>query len=280
MNMLHRISLYRRLWLIPRARMSSSSSFFHDKSCGTLPHPKSQARPATSTIIPAYLVDTYWWAYLHPKGVQLFERDWIVNAILWGNYNLLATEMLREINPDKTTLQIACAYGNVTTRLALGMRAPLDVVDVAPIQIENLRTKLEAAGALDKEVGLMLSDATKLTNISNASREQVVMFFLLHELPKQARREALAEAWRVLADGGKLIIIDYHRPTRWSFHRYFMPFVFHTLEPFAMDLWKSQITDWLPKATGYSMRKDVFFQGLYQKVVITKASSSLLCSTH
>ena len=32
--------------------------------------------------IPDYLEKVYWWAYLHPKAVHVFERDWLVNLIL------------------------------------------------------------------------------------------------------------------------------------------------------------------------------------------------------
>ena len=39
--------------------------------------------------IPDYLQDTYWWAYLHPKSFWFFEREWVVNLILWGNMKKL-----------------------------------------------------------------------------------------------------------------------------------------------------------------------------------------------
>ena len=46
-----------------------------------------------------------------------------------------------------------------------------------------------------------------------------------------------------------------------------------TLEPFAMDLWNGQITDWLPANAGVAkVEKQTYFGGLYQKVVMTKAA--------
>jgi hypothetical protein len=42
------------------------------------------------------------------------------------------------------------------------------------------------------------------------------------------------------------------------------------LEPFAIDLWRQDIADWLPKASlNRTLRNESFFGGLYQKVVVT-----------
>ena len=32
--------------------------------------------------VPYYLNAHYWWAYIHPTAVQLFERQWLVNLCL------------------------------------------------------------------------------------------------------------------------------------------------------------------------------------------------------
>jgi hypothetical protein len=41
------------------------------------------------------------------------------------------------------------------------------------------------------------------------------------------------------------------------------------LEPFALDLWRDEIAKWLP-CDSIRVRKQPFFGGLYQKVVITR----------
>ena len=47
--------------------------------------------------------------------------------------------------------------------------------------------------------------------------------------------------------------------------------ILNTLEPFAMDLWQHEISQWLPPDTAYSaISKQTYFGGLYQKVVITR----------
>ncbi len=56
------------------------------------------AMPAAkpSLPIPRYLESVYWWAYVHPRAVRLFEREWLVNAILFGNYARLRNHALDE----------------------------------------------------------------------------------------------------------------------------------------------------------------------------------------
>jgi hypothetical protein len=38
-----------------------------------------------------------------------------------------------------------------------------------------------------------------------------------------------------------------------------------------MDLWRQDITDWLPdRGRAFKVEKETFFGGLYQKVVVTR----------
>jgi ubiquinone/menaquinone biosynthesis C-methylase UbiE len=98
-----------------------------------------------------------------------------------------------------------------------------------------------------------------------------VLFFLLHEQPAAVRRQTVAEALRVLRPGGKLVIVDYHGPSMMNPLRYVMTGVLGALEPFAKDLWRSEIADCLPEGwQPASLEKETSFGGLYQKVVIRR----------
>lgn len=220
--------------------------------------------------IPEYLESTYWWAYLHPRAVHIFERQWLVNLILWGNFAKLRDAALQEMGEviHGKALQVACVYGDFTEHLVrrLGPEGSLDVVDVAPIQIKNLQTKLSRP----ERVNARLQDSTEL-HFSDASFDSVVVFFLLHEQPADVRKKTIAEALRVTRPGGKLVFVDYHRPVLSNPFRYVMVPVLTTLEPFAMDLWRGEIADWLPANIVISrIEKQTYFGGLYQKVVITR----------
>jgi ubiquinone/menaquinone biosynthesis C-methylase UbiE len=221
-------------------------------------------------VVPEYLEKTYWWAYTHPNAVRIFERQWLVNLILWGNFSRLRDLALDEIGTvvNGPVLQVACVYGNFTQYLMrrLGPQGHLSVIDVAPVQIENLHKKLGA----QRQVSILQQDSTAL-QFADASQETTVVFFLLHEQPVDVRRKTIAEALRVTKPGGKVVFVDYHRPVAKSPFRYIMVPILTTLEPYAMDLWNNQIADWLPaNCTNLKIDKQTYFGGLYQKVVITR----------
>ena len=99
-----------------------------------------------AVAVPGYLARTYWWAYVHPRAVKLFERQWLVNLILWGNFGRLRDAALDALGEKLSgrTLQIACVYGDLTNRLRsrLTPGGSLDVVDVLRVQLDNLARKL------------------------------------------------------------------------------------------------------------------------------------------
>jgi ubiquinone/menaquinone biosynthesis C-methylase UbiE len=218
--------------------------------------------------IPSYLQETYWWAYVHPRAVRLFERQWLVNLILWGNFARLRDAALVALGerPRGRTLQVACVYGDFTSRLAARLAlsgGELDVVDVLPIQLANLRRKLGG----HERVALLQRDAASL-GFADGAYDQVVLFFLLHEVPEAVRRRTLAEAVRVTRGGGRIVIVDYHRPSPRHPLRALMRWILRRFEPFALDLWEHELARWLPQ--GSSVAKDTFFGGLYQRVVVSR----------
>lgn len=161
--------------------------------------------------IPAYLEKTYWWAYVHPHAVKVFEREWLVNAILWGNLARLRDAAIDALGQriEGKTLQVACVYGDFSLRLADRIKGhgSLDVVDVLPIQLDNLRKKLPP----DANVNTHLRDSSNL-HFADGSYNQTILFFLLHEQPEAVRRGTLSEALRVTRPGGKIVVVDYHLP--------------------------------------------------------------------
>jgi ubiquinone/menaquinone biosynthesis C-methylase UbiE len=224
--------------------------------------------PQTAEV-PRYLSETYWWAYVHPRAIHTFERQWLVNLILWGHFGRLRDAALDALGLEKLgrTLQVACVYGDLTSQLLQRSAAgsTLDVLDVLPLQLANLARKLPPAAA----VNLIRSDSAAM-ELATGIYDRALLFFLLHEQPEEVRRKTLAETLRVVKPGGRIVIVDYHRP--FGLNPLFLPMVgiLHTLEPFALDLWRRPITDWFPAGAAVSaIQKTTSGGGLYQMLTIT-----------
>ncbi|MBF0621787.1 MAG: class I SAM-dependent methyltransferase [Magnetococcales bacterium] len=236
----------------------------------------SDSEPWTSQDnlkIPDYLEETYWWAYLHPNAVKFFERQWIVNAILWGNFARLRDAALEEIGPTLPgrSLQVACVYGDFSPKVAERLEddARLDIVDIAPVQLRNAHRKVKD----NPKVHLHRQDSTAL-QFEDGTYDNVVVFFLLHEQPTEVRMGTIREALRVTKPGGRVIFVDYHKPRWTSPFRYIMVPILRWLEPFAMDVWRTEIIDWVPEELKPAkLDKETFFGGLYQKVVMTRKNA-------
>lgn len=224
-----------------------------------------------SPFAPDYLDDYYWWAYVEPRAVRFFERDWLINLILCGNYKPLGTAALAALGDDLDgkTLQISCCYGKLTPNLAEKVAkkgGALDVIDVMPVQLENLAAKLKP----DTPARLNRMDARAL-GFADGQFDHVLLFFLLHEQPPGSREKVLQEALRVLKPGGKLVIVDYGRPERWHPLRYLLLPFLGLLEPFAIALWRKELTDILAhQLRGCTWHKTPYYGGLYQCITVNK----------
>jgi len=228
-----------------------------------------QLAPVSAPSIPDYLSETYTWAYLHPKSFWFFEREWVVNLILWGNMKKLTNAVLDEMDmqPQSRVLQVACVYGDFSNKLASHLdktESRLGLLDVAPIQLGNAAKKL----AGQQNIDFYHQDSTTLT-FSDDGFDETVVFFLLHEQPEDARRKTIAEAIRVTRPGGRIIFVDYHGPKRSNPMRYVMKPILALLEPFAMDLWREELPAFMPAdIQAEQLSSTFYFGGLYQKIVL------------
>ena len=226
--------------------------------------------PPQTLCTPDYLSRHYWWAYIHPWAVKFWDHLPIVNMILLGNYSRLRDAALREFDglQGGNVLQIAAVYGNLSPGVAdrvVRCGGSYDIVDVLPIQLENVRRKLASM----RSIRLLNQNSEKL-NLASASYDKVLIFFLLHEQPDAAKARTLAEAFRVLKPGGEVIIVDFAKPYRWNPFRYLWRVFLAIFEPFALAMWWNDVADMVPAfARRWPMRRERFFGGLFQKVVLS-----------
>jgi len=199
--------------------------------------------------LPEYLVRYYWWAYLWPRAVWFFDHQSVINAILFGQYTKLmqATLARLEHTPKTRILQLTCVYGSLTPALIRHLTpGSLHITDVAPVQLVLAKSKARH----DSELLATRMNAEQL-GYKTSSFSAIVLFFLLHEMPPEARRNTLSESMRILAPGGSLLLTEYgplpaHHllyrfpPGRWLITR---------LEPFLDGFWHEQVELISPSST-------------------------------
>jgi ubiquinone/menaquinone biosynthesis C-methylase UbiE len=198
--------------------------------------------------VPEYLARHYWWAYLWEKSIWFFDHQPIINAILFGQYERLMQKTLAQVErkPGARLLQLTCVYGKLTPELLRHTGGEVHLCDVAAGQLDLARRKTEAAS---ERCHLARMNAESLA-YADDSFDQVVLFFLFHELPPQARQRVYDEIARVVRRGGSVLITEYgsapHRhllyrfpPTRW---------VLGHLEPFLPVFWQEDVTGKLKEA--------------------------------
>lgn len=223
----------------------------------------SPAPPAPSaTALPEYLRQTYTWAYLDPRALRWLDRAPVVSAILWGNAGRLMRWAAAQFAPGERVLQAACVYGDFSPMLArrIGIHGQLEVVDVAPIQVANARRKLAGLAQASARVA-------DLARPLGAHYDGVCCFFLLHEVPAEARRRIVANLLAAVRPGGRAVFVDYHRPAWWHPLAPVMALVFRWLEPYARSLLDTPIETLAAEAAAFTWTTQTRFGGLYQLVV-------------
>lgn len=226
--------------------------------------------------IPDYLEEYYWWAYVRPWAVKIFERDWLINLILWGFYPTLRDLVLDVMGPNLfgRTLKVTCCYGQLEPKLATQVQkagGTLDILDVAPEQLKNSHRKLAALDndLLGPVVNHIHADACDMPMAEN-SYDRTLIFFLPHEQPEHLRRKMFKEAFRVTKPGGEVYVTEFAKSKWWHPLRFVWYPVLMVLEPFARDIWTNEISTYLPHGgLGCEIQKTKVFGDFYQCLKIT-----------
>ena len=191
--------------------------------------------------VPYYLARYYWWAYLWRPAIWFFDHQPVINAILFGQYKALMQATLARLEgvASGNVLQLTCVYGLLTPKL-INQIAPraLHVADVSQAQLELARSKQPVPAS----VIAARMNAENLSYRDNAF-STIVIFFLLHEMPREARRATLSECLRVLSPGGTLVLTEYAPLPRKHFLYRTAPFraLLTRLEPFLESYWQEDL---------------------------------------
>ena len=210
-----------------------------------------------------------YWIYKSPVFIRVADRMFVVSSILLGQYTKLVECVVKRLNPSlkgKRILQISCAFGNVSEKIAESCEkqdaAEFVLTDIMQSEVDNAERKLKRFGNL---CTFLKQDATNL-EFEDQSFDYVVVFFLPHELPLDKKGRLIEEANRVLKPGGKIVFGEFHKP-RLKILEILGRIYFKIFEPYATEMWDSfDLVEALEEKTDkpYSIEKDTFLFDNFQ----------------
>ncbi len=210
-----------------------------------------------------------YWIYKSPFFIKVADRMFVVSSILLLQYNNLVSCVVKRLNPSlkgKRILQISCAFGNVSEKIAESCARQdaeeFVLTDIMQSEVDNAEKKLKRFGKL---CTFLKQDATNL-RFEDQTFDYVVVFFLPHELPFDKKVKLIEEANRVLKPGGKVIFGEFHKP-RLKILEILGRVYFKVFEPYATEMWDTfDLSEVLQERTDstYSIEKDTFLFDNFQ----------------
>ena len=152
--------------------------------------------------------------------------DFTVNLVTLGKARALRKMTVAQalIKPGDSVLDVGCGTGEVTllakTRAKEGK---VYGIDPAPEMIAVARSKA-VRKKLDVDFRLGVIEALPFPD---ASLDVVTSSLMMHHLPEELKVRGLAEIYRVLKPGGRLLIADFMRPTGSFLNHLFIAFTRH-----------------------------------------------------
>jgi ubiquinone/menaquinone biosynthesis C-methylase UbiE len=197
---------------------------------------------------PAYFRRTFHWqtdGYLSRRSARLYDVG--VEFLFAGTADVMRRQVIPPITEHlratggargKRLLDVACGTGRTLAHLAeTHPELKLFGLDLSPYYIQEARETLSDIA----DVSLVADNAEDMP-FSDGLFDVVTSTYLFHELPKNARRNVIAELYRVLKPGGLLVIEDSGQYAEASELRFFLeqfPVDFH--EPFYRDYLKDDL---------------------------------------
>jgi len=212
--------------------------------------------------------------YSNMRLIKLVDFQPIISAILLFQYHRLVSKIVSGLAQtdlrNKKVLITSCAFGNVIPRVVqAALNAGAERVLIADIihnELVHARNKL---GNFSGKVDFIEDNATSMKQ-KDRFVDANVMFFLLHELPHPLKVQALREAGRVLAPGGKLFLAEFHRPELWVLRALSWTY-FKVFEPLGLALWDTHDPlSCLEDMGGWACERTTYFFGNFQIITATR----------
>jgi ubiquinone/menaquinone biosynthesis C-methylase UbiE len=152
--------------------------------------------------------------------------DLAVNLTTLGHARLLRKLTVDNalIRPGDSVLDVGCGTGEVTLLAKTSAReGKVYGIDPAPEMIAVARRKA-ARKRLDVDFRVGVIEALPFPD---SSIDVVTSSLMMHHLPEELKVRGLAEIYRALKPGGRLLIADFMRPTGSFINHLFIAFTRH-----------------------------------------------------
>jgi len=172
-----------------------------------------------------------------------------------------------EFAPGEDILDLCCGTGGATCAILNKAHEDSHVtgldLSVGQLRVAQRRSEL-------RQVRFMAGDAA-CTPFQDASFHKVFVTHAIHEMTREIRLAVLAEARRILKDGGRVIILELDRPRSlwvrlfiglWFF--YWLPFNFET--PTRRDMLEHGVVEEVREVGFREVTKESKYHGVIQVV--------------
>lgn len=212
-----------------------------------------------------------YWIYRSPWLIWLMDRQFISSVILLFQYHRLVKMVLAPAcarREGKRILQVSCAFGNFTQKLAACYHklGEVFIFDIMHSEVRHTNRKLAA----NKDHGgccFFQGDAGAMP-FQDGIFDYVVSFFLFHELPPDMKQKVFAESLRVLKPGGIFVYGEFHKPDS-PLVSTLSGLYFWIFEPYARAMWS-----WNPSAEldprEWRIKREKVMGGYFQVVSLER----------
>jgi ubiquinone/menaquinone biosynthesis C-methylase UbiE len=175
----------------------------------------------TSPHLPDYYRERYvswysWFSYVYDLFAKLLL--FVLNGGFGGEGRLrqLVIDWL-DPAPDDKVLDICSGTGTLAIMMGCMLRGSGEVVG---IEISNHQLRMARRKRIPANVSFIHADAQHI-GYPDSYFDKAVIFGALHEIPREVRANILAQAFRVVKPGGRIVFLEHNRPeSRWRARLY------------------------------------------------------------
>ena len=213
---------------------------------------------------PAYVKEIYGKIYENEKLSRFLDDERIVSLMTWGFQKRLVDDLVKEISTNSKVLQLGCTFGKQIEAVAekIGAYGKYVIEDVCPQHLDRCRSK-----EIYQKISFRSHNAARSWT---EKYDVVICYMLLHELPPTTKTKVINNALNSVEEGGKVIFVDYHNPSKWNLLRYLIKPFNRLYQPFAESMWKRDIETYAKDKECFLWRKKTYGGKMYQKLVAVR----------